>query len=152
MEIIDETHKLTELFPISHVKKLITSDIKHIDTLLKTLEIHHRNARSINILGTALKVIAGTPDFDDFENLKNNQIRLIDSNNRQIKINTKLQIQIAELTNSINTIITNTKKEQIDSVNFFEIITTRNRMVIIELQNLINSLTLAKLILSVRQS
>ena len=66
-DIIEETTRLTDLFPASHVKKLINADLKHMDRLLQALDVHHRNDRSINVLGTALKIIAGTPEFDEFE-------------------------------------------------------------------------------------
>lgn len=132
------------LFPQSHVKKILVSDSQHINTLLSTLSVHHRHARSINFIGTALKVVAGTPDADDFENLRVNQKQLIDSNNRQIEINTKIQIQIEKLTNTINTILMETKKHQIDTENLFEVLLARNRMILMELQNLILSVTLAK--------
>lgn len=91
MEIAEETKELTQHFPTSHMRMLLDSDITHIKTLLATIDIHHRQARSINLLGTALKVIAGTPDFDDFENLKFRQQELINSENRQIDINTIVQ-------------------------------------------------------------
>lgn len=144
-EAANETIKVMDVFPQSHMKKILNSDIQHMTSLLSTLNIHHRHARSINFIGSALKVIAGTPDADDFENLRLNQKQLIDSNNRQIEINTKLQIKIETLTNAINTIIKNTKKEQIDTGNLFEILLARNRMILMDLQNLILSVALAKL-------
>lgn len=67
MEIAKETKGLMTHFPLSHMKMLLDSDIARIKVLLATLDTHHRQARSLNFLGTALKVIAGTPDFDDFE-------------------------------------------------------------------------------------
>lgn len=84
-----ETKQLTNHFPLSHMKKLLDADVEHINTLLATLNVHHRHARSINLLGTALKVIAGTPNFDDFEKLKFRQQELINSKNRQVTINSK---------------------------------------------------------------
>lgn len=141
---VDETRTLLDQFPESQVKKILYADIGHMDTLLSTLNVHHRHARSLNILGTALKVVAGTPDFDDFEKLKLNQDQLIQSNNRQIEINTKIQIQISKLTDALNAILSN-RKEQIDTGNLFEVLLSRNRMIIIELQNLLLSIALAKI-------
>lgn len=143
-EILDETKNAIEIFPQTHVKKILESDILHIDTLLTTLTVHHRHARSINFIGTALKVIAGTPDADDWEDVKLVEKQLVDSNNRQIEINTKMQIQIEKLTNAVNTVLTTERKEQIDTVKLFEILMARNRMMLMELQNLILSVTLAK--------
>ena len=93
-EIADETRHLTEHFPLSHMVKILVSDVARIRDIVASFEIHHRHARSLNILGTALKVVAGTPDFDDFENVKFKQQELIESENRQILINTKTQAQI----------------------------------------------------------
>lgn len=143
-EILDDTERVIEIFPQTHVKKILESDSLHIGTLLSTLNVHHRHARSINFIGSVLKIIAGTPDADDFENIKVVEKQLVDSNNRQIDINTKTQIQIEKLTNAVNSILTKTKKEQINTVTLFEIVMARNRMIIMELENLILSVTLAK--------
>jgi len=79
------------------MRNLITTDLEHIESLIATIKVHHRHARSINLLGTALKVIAGTPDFDDWEQNKFKQGQLINSANRQIEINTKLQSRLNEI-------------------------------------------------------
>lgn len=57
-EIADETERLTKHFPLLHIVKLLNSYIMRMRTLLTTLEVHHRHARSINVIGTALKIIA----------------------------------------------------------------------------------------------
>ncbi len=90
----DETKDLINLFPESHMRVLLDADIKHIETLLRTVDIHHRQARSLNFLGTALKVIAGTPDFDGYQRLQVKQDILVDSNNKQYSINTHIQQKI----------------------------------------------------------
>lgn len=107
--------------------------------------MHHRHARSIILRGKALKVIAGTPDADDWEEVKLIEKQLIDSNNRQIGINTKIQIQIEKLTNAVTMIINTDRKEQIHTVKLFEILMARNRMMLMELQNIILSVTLNKI-------
>lgn len=68
LEIADETEKLMEHFPSSHMVKILESDIKRIRSLLQSLYVHHRHARSINILGTALKIIAGLPILTTLRN------------------------------------------------------------------------------------
>lgn len=144
-EITNEAENMMNIFPQTHMRKILELDTQHINLLLSTLGIHHRHARSINLLGTVLKVIAGTPDADDFENVRIIQKQLVDSNNRQIEINTKTQIQIDKLTDTVNAILTKTKREQIDTIKLFEILLARNRMILMELQNLILSVTLAKI-------
>lgn len=56
-------------------------------------------------MGTALKVVAGTPDASDFEKIRMSETQLIESNNRQVIINSKTQEQINQLTDTINKII-----------------------------------------------
>lgn len=60
--IADETEKLIELFPQSHMRKLLDADIDHIRSLLSVIQIHHRMARSLDFLGSVLKVIARKPE------------------------------------------------------------------------------------------
>ena len=105
-----------DIFPKSHMKKILQTDIDHIESLLATIRTHHRQARSLNILGTALKIIAGTPDFDDFQTSKFQQNKLIEANNRQIEINTKISQQIGKLTSTINALISAKKFTEIDSM------------------------------------
>lgn len=144
-QIIDETMNMTNLFPPTHMKKILEIDTNHLTTLMKTLDIHHRNTRSLNFLGTALKVVAGTPDFDDFEQLKFRQTELIESNNRQIIINTKSQEEINKLTETVNSILESAKSKELDSAHLYEVLLTRNRMLTTEIQNLILAITLAKI-------
>lgn len=126
------------------MKKILESDIGHIKTLLDTVKILHRHARSINILGTALKVVAGTPDFDDFDKLKFRQQSLNESIDNQVVINTRVQEKINKLTDTINIIINNETK-QIDTDHLYETLLARDRILILELEALILSVALAKI-------
>ena len=76
------------------MKKILQADIDHTKALFVTRRTHHRQARSLNFLGTALKGIAGTPDFDDFQISKHQQDKLIEAHHEQIEINTKNSQQI----------------------------------------------------------
>ena len=96
-------------------------------------------------MGTALKVIAGTPDFDDFNEIKFQQENLIESNNRQILINSKNSQQINKLTDAVNFLISEKRFQEIDSEKLYETLLARNRIIINNLQNLILSISLAKL-------
>lgn len=49
----------------------------------------------------ALKVIAGTPDYDELVDIKFKQNDLIDSGHRQITINTKTHERINELASTV---------------------------------------------------
>jgi len=60
--MVDETEKLTESFSQSHMRKLLDVDTDH----LRILFSGHKIARRLDFLGTALKVVAGTPDASDF--------------------------------------------------------------------------------------
>lgn len=124
--------------------KILLSDIRHIRTLLRSLNVHHRQSRSINILGTALKVIAGTPDFNDFEEIKYYQRELLDAADKQRTINTDIQEQINKLTDTINTII-KSESSKIDTGHLYETLLARNRMIISEIETLMLTVTLAKI-------
>lgn len=87
--IVDDTEKLVELFPQSHMRKLLVADVDHIRSLLSVIEIHHRIARSLDFLGSVLKVIAGTPDASDFEKVRWTESQSIDANKKQRVINSE---------------------------------------------------------------
>lgn len=102
-EIVNENedylNKQTDTTWRHSILKQQTDEISHI---IKTLEIPRRIARSINILGSALKIIAGTPDHDDYELLSTKTNMLIENGNRQTNINSVLQDRINVITNQIN--------------------------------------------------
>lgn len=143
-EMVEKTKLLKSHFPQSHMKMILDADIGHINTLLDTINVHHRNTRSINVLGTALKIVAGTPDHDDFENLEFKQRELIEAENRQVLINTKVQQQINNLTDIVNTIVNRAKAKVIDTEHLYETLLARNRILISELESLMLSITLTK--------
>jgi len=72
--VVEETNGMTSMFSLSHMQKLLSVDVAHLRDLLESLSIHHRVARSLDFLGTALKVVAGTPDADYFEKIKLNEL------------------------------------------------------------------------------
>lgn len=144
VNIIEETEKLSDLFPQSHMRKLLDVDSDHLKTLLSVLKIHHRMARSLDFLGTALKVVAGTPDASDFLKIRVTEAQLIESNSRQIAINSETQKQINKLTDTVNQIIKAQKNKLTDTPYLYETLLARNRMLTIEIQNLILTITLAK--------
>jgi len=107
---------------------------------LSVLNVHHRIARSLDFLGTALKVV-GTPDASDFLKIKITEAQLVESNSRQIIINSETQKQINRLTDTINKIINARKNDLVDTPHLFE---ARNKMLFTEIKNLILTITLAK--------
>ncbi|XP_032583272.1 uncharacterized protein LOC6619341 [Drosophila sechellia] len=72
-------------------------------------------AGCLDFLGSILKVVAGTPDAGDLE-----KSRVLEANNRQIEINTKIQSQINKLTATANLILKTAKESQIDTVHLYE--------------------------------
>ena len=76
------------------MRKLLLSDVDEMEKILNSLWVHYRHACSLNIIGTVLKVIGGTPDYDDFNEVHSKQGELITANNRQIMINTEKKEQI----------------------------------------------------------
>lgn len=82
--LVEESYQFLHIFPASHMINLLEADFDHINQLLKTISIQPRVTRSIHFLGTALKVIAGTPDFDDFQTTNIKIEELIDANKQQV--------------------------------------------------------------------
>lgn len=143
--IAQETSNITEKLLDSGGKTALKFDSQEILHLISTLRVHHRHARSINILGTALKYVAGTPDFEDFNHVKSIQERLLENNERQLLINSELQQKINNVTDILNKMIDLQKKLPTDNKEFLELVMHRNRIIITELNNVIYAVTLAKL-------
>lgn len=59
------------------MRKLLDVDTEHLSTMFSDIAIHHRMARSLDFLGSALKVVAGTPHAADLA-------QLVESSNRQV--------------------------------------------------------------------
>jgi len=142
--MIDETEKLSVSFPHSHMRKLLDVDTDHLRTLVSVLKIHHRVAKSLDFLGTALNVVAGTPDAADFLKIRITEAQLVESNSRQIAINSETQKQINKLTDTINNIIKARKNDLVDTPHLSEALLARNRMLSTEIQHLILTITLSK--------
>lgn len=113
---------MTDLFPRSQMRTLLEVDSNHVKDMLTNIGVHHRLARSLDFLGTALKVVAGTPDASDLENIRITEAKLVQSNNRQISINTKIQGQFNTLTDTLNKILSMERKEHINTAHLYETI------------------------------
>jgi len=113
------------------MRKLLEVDTDHLRTLLSVLNVHHRIVRSLDFLGTALKV-------------EITEAQLVESNSRQIIINSDTQKHINRLTDTINKIINARKNDLVDTPHLFEAQLASNRMLFTEIQNLILTITLAK--------
>jgi len=68
----------------------------------------------------------------------------VESNSRQIIINSDTQKHINRLTDTINKIINARKNDLVDTPHLFEAQLASNRMLFTEIQNLILTITLAK--------
>jgi len=145
LSIAEETKNLTNYWPPTHMRKLLEADVDQILKMIESLRVHYRHARSINLIGTALKYVAGTPDYDDFAEVRNKQKELINTSNAQITINTVMQSHINNLTQTLNILLNKTKNEDINSGHLFELINSRNRAILRELDNIALSITLGKL-------
>jgi len=144
MDIAEETRKVIDILPLTHMKKLLEADLNEIVKSVSSLRIHHRYTRSINAIGSALKYIAGTPDYDDFNEIRNKQGELIEANNRQVTINTEMQNHINNLTQTVNLLLNKTKTKDIDTGNLYDVLTNRNKAILRELDNLALSIALGK--------
>jgi len=67
----------------------MTTPMSYIELILSQL-ISTRSKGGINEKGTVWKWLAGTPDQDDFIKIQNKIDELIENNNKQFIINSKL--------------------------------------------------------------
>lgn len=74
--------------------------IHEIEICLEQLR-HHGNKRSLDFLGTGIKFIAGNPDKNDLINIETKINDIIQDNNQQSVINSKLQKEIENIQDSI---------------------------------------------------
>lgn len=111
-EIVQTIPKSNPFFP------LLTHEISQIHDILEGIEPMEppRKKRSINILGTAWKYIAGSPDHDDFVTVKNALDQTILNNNQQVVINDIFTERLQNLTQITNH-ITKAIKDNKDFVN-----------------------------------
>lgn len=97
--------KLTSTNPLTNLVKFKVQQLYATFYGLKPKK--HRSKRW-DIIGTAFKFIAGTPDAHDLRLINFTMNELIDQNNEQFKTNMQLNERIAQLTNTINGIVENT--------------------------------------------
>lgn len=113
----------------------IAYDLDVIKILLSQI-LPNRAKRGINELGTIWKWIAGTPDHDDFITVQNKIDDLIQNNNNQFVINSKLFNEIKSLSNNLQTVLSNQE---------LPLRKHRLRLLTYDLMNLMDTITLAKI-------
>lgn len=115
--------------------------LKHETTqtfeILNTLKPSNVNKmkRSIDILGTAWKYLAGSPDHEDLNIITNNLNNLNENNNNQIVINQLFEKRINNITNIVNKMLNTIRKD--DNVLTEILINLQNRVRLIK-EELIN--------------
>ncbi|XP_050339500.1 uncharacterized protein LOC126765866 [Bactrocera neohumeralis] len=105
--ITDKIPKDTFLRPI--LKHEINQTLEILDTLKPTKTSRIR--KSINILGTAWKYLAGSPDHDDLEIINKNLLNLNQNNNKQVIINELFTNRINNISNVMNLISNSIRKD-----------------------------------------
>jgi len=113
----------------------IKYDIEVIELILSQL-ISTRSKRGINEIGTVWKWLAGTPDHDDFIKIQNKIDELIENNNKQFIINSKLFKERESLFDYFKNVF-------IDQD--LPLRKHRLRLLTFDLQNLSDTITLAKI-------
>lgn len=86
------------------LRPFLTQQTLDIKGLIKRLS-PNRKKRSIDLIGTAWKWIAGTPDSHDFEILDQKMANLLENNNRQMIVNELTINRIQEISNITNEIL-----------------------------------------------
>lgn len=102
--------------------------------------ISHKRSKRWDIIGTAWKWIAGSPDAQDLRIIDRSLNELVNENNHQVKINHQIGKRISELTTTINELI---EKQQINQIilDELDVITT-----------ILNIDTLNKILTSVQEA
>jgi len=95
-----------------------------------------RAIRGTNEIGTLWKWIAGTPDHDDLITVQNKIDDLIQNNNNQFVINSKLFKEIKTPSENLQTVLSNQE---------FPFRKHRLRLLTYDLMNLMDTITLAKI-------
>lgn len=145
-EIVDENYRLINDLTDQREIQIIRQQTMEIERILDSLKIERRQTRSLDILGSALKFIAGTPDHEDIELIISKQDLLADNNDRQITVNSMFQERINELSTRINALQdrqSTTNKIDEDKLILLEAMTVRNMETIAYLDNLALSIILA---------
>lgn len=116
---LDKYEKLiTELRPIlkNHFTEnqllfpYLNHELLHIQDLLNNLK-PHKIRRSLDFIGSAWKWIAGNPDHEDFEIIKDKINNVLENNNKQVIINQLHNDRINNITTITNDIINAIKKD-----------------------------------------
>nr|XP_029713358.1 uncharacterized protein LOC109622773 [Aedes albopictus] len=97
------TKNLDPKIPISEL--VIRRSRNLLDTFYQIKPLRSRRVRRYDAIGTAFKWIAGTPDADDLKLINGTLNELINNNNQQIQINTKINERIQDITRTVNEII-----------------------------------------------
>lgn len=143
--IAENIQNFEKLFKVKEEKASLEADFNEITKLLNSLRFH-KQKRSIDFIGSALKFITGTPDHSDWTILQEKQSRLLIAENQQIETNTELTAKINELTTQINTIQRNSiRVENSARSSLFQLISIRNERAIGLLDNVVYSVTFARL-------
>jgi hypothetical protein len=95
--------------------------------------------RSINWIGSGIKWIAGNPDHDDFEVIKDHLNKVLKNNQQQVVINQQFSNHINDISRLFNQINVDQRSEKIISKIFWNLQHLDN-----ELQNIILAIHLAK--------
>lgn len=113
----------------------ISYNLRTLDIILSQL-LPTRSKRGINELGTVLKWLAGTPDHDDVVTIENKINELIDNNNKHQIINSKLFDEVKILSTNLKSVFTSQE---------LPLRKHRLHLITYDLQNLIDTITLAKM-------
>jgi len=92
----------------------IQHEISQTFVIFKTITtFHSRKSRAINILGTAWKFVAGSPDHDDLVLITDSLDKLTTNNNKQVIINRQLEDRLNKLTKISNDIANTIKRDSL---------------------------------------
>lgn len=99
------SNQVNEIETTNILYPFLAFELSKAEANLRRLRPFQRKTRSIEILGTAWKWLAGTPDHNDHEIITNKINEQLENNNKQIVINRVLNDRLNQITQITNTII-----------------------------------------------
>jgi hypothetical protein len=99
------SNQVNEIGTNNPIYPFLTFELSKAESNLRRLRPFQRKTRSIEILGTAWKWLAGTPDHNDHEIITKKINEQLENNNKQIVINRELNDRLNQITQITNTII-----------------------------------------------
>lgn len=117
------------------LRPYLTHELTQIQILLDSIRVH-KTKRSLDFIGSAWKWIAGNPDHEDFEVIKDKINNVLKNNNRQAIINQLYNERINNITRLANDIKNSINRENLVTDQLISSIQYKLRLIKEEIVNI----------------